>query len=78
MEMTNDFEKFYEDCDVLKEIHNCSIILEDDKPSIRVIKDESFEQVIKVLMLKSFAKGSEFTLEMIKKISKFDDKLAKA
>lgn len=78
MEMTNDFEKFYKECDVLKEIREHSIILQDDKPSIRVIKDESFEDVIKLLMLKSFARGSEFALEMIKKITKFDEKLAQA
>jgi hypothetical protein len=78
MEMTNDFEKFYKECDVIKEIHEHSIILHDDKPSIRVIKDESFEDVIKLLMLKSFARGSEFALEMMKKITKFDEKLAQA
>ncbi|MFO0089958.1 MAG: hypothetical protein ACK518_04080 [bacterium] len=78
MEMTNDFEKFYKECDVLKEIREHSIILQDDKPSIRVIKDESFEDVIKLLMLKSFARGAEFSLQMMKKITKFDEKLAQA
>jgi hypothetical protein len=78
MEMTNDFEKFYKECEVIKEIREHSIILEDDKPSIRVIKDESFESLIKLLMLKAFARGSEFSLEMMKKITKFDEKLAEA
>jgi hypothetical protein len=78
MEMTNDFEKFYKECEVIKEIHEHSIVLDDSKPSIRVMKDESFESLIKLLMLKSFARGSEFSLEMMKKITKFDDKLAEA
>jgi hypothetical protein len=78
MEITNDFEKFYKECEVIKEIREHSIILEDDKPSIRVIKDESFESLIKLLMLKAFARGSEFSLEMMKKITKFDEKLAEA
>jgi len=43
-----------------------------------VIKDESFESLIKLLMLKAFARGSEFSLEMMKKITKFDEKLAEA
>lgn len=76
--MSKVFETFYQQCDVKKEIQNCSIMLKDDNPSIRVIKDETTEEVIKVLMLKSFAKGAEFSLDMIKKLSKFDDKLAEA
>lgn len=77
MEMTNDFEKFYKECEVIKEIREHSIILEYDIKK-RVIKDESFESLIKLLMLKAFVRGSEFSLEMIKKITKFDEKLAEA
>jgi hypothetical protein len=77
MEMTNDFEKFYKECEVIKEIRKHSIILEYDIKK-RVIKDESFESLIKLLMLKAFVRGSEFSLEMMKKITKFDEKLAEA
>jgi hypothetical protein len=58
IDMSKVFETFYQQCDVKKEIQNCSIMLKDDNPSIRVIKDETTEEVIKVLMLKSFAKRS--------------------
>jgi hypothetical protein len=74
MDMNEVFNTFYQECDVKKEIEECSIMLTDDKPDIRVIKDETIEQIIQHLMLKSFVKGSESTLEMMKKIIKFDNK----
>jgi hypothetical protein len=74
MDMTEVFNTFYQQCDVKKEIEEYSIMLKDDKPGIRVIKDDIIEQLIQHLMLKSFVKGSEATMEMMKNITKFDKK----
>jgi hypothetical protein len=74
MDMTEVFNTFYQQCDIKKEIEEYSIMLKDDKPGIRVIKDDIIEQLIQHLMLKSFVKGSEATMEMMKNITKFDKK----
>jgi hypothetical protein len=78
MEMKECFNKLYEELDVKKELLTHSISLSNDREDVRVISMEIFEKLAQFLMLNSFAKGAEFSLEMIKKSSKFDDKLAEA
>jgi hypothetical protein len=78
MDLNKIFETFYQHCDVKKEIELHSLMLKNDTPGIRMIKDDTFEEMIRFLMLKSFAKGAKSTLESLKKVSKFEDKLAEA
>jgi hypothetical protein len=74
MDMTEVFQTFYQQCDIKKEIEEHSVILNNDNKGIRMINDEIIEQLIQYLMLKSFAKGSEATMEIMKNITKFDKK----
>jgi hypothetical protein len=78
MDLKQIFQTFYQQCDIKKEIEEHSVMLNNENKGISMINNETIEQLIQYLMMKAFSKGAETSLEMLKKSTKFDEKLAQA
>lgn len=78
MDLNQIFQTFYQQCDIKKEIEEHSVMLNNENKGISMINNETIEQLIQYLMMIAFSKGAETSLEMLKKSTKFDEKLAQA